>query len=94
MVRFYVAEDGIHKYVAEFSMPPKTVPFGAIEYEDYTQHHDLKRKKLYLNRHRRREDWTDPKTAGALSRWILWNKPSLEDSLRDYLDRFNMQLEF
>lgn len=90
MVQFYIANDGVHKYVAEFDNPHKVVPFGALGYEDYTQHNDIRRKKLYLIRHRKNEDWTNPRTAGALSRWILWNKTSLDDSIDDYIERFNM----
>jgi len=90
MVQFYHAKDGKHKYVAVFDNPYQLVPFGAFGYEDYTQHGDPYRKKLYLNRHRKREDWNDPRTAGALSRWILWNKLNLQDSIADYIKRFNM----
>lgn len=64
------------------------VDFGAIGYEDYTMHGDEKRKTLYLNRHRKNENWNDPKSAGALSRWILWNEPTIAESLRDYKRRF------
>ena len=92
MVKFYVANDGVHKYVAEFVNPHQLVRFGAFEYEDYTQHGDSHRKNLYLNRHRAREDWNDPRTAGALSRWILWNKPNLQESITDYKRRFHMYL--
>jgi len=90
MVKFYRANDGIHKYVAEFDSPYKRVAFGAYGYEDYTVTGNKKQKTLYLNRHRRRENWKDPRTPGALSRWILWNKPSLEASIDDYIKRFNM----
>ena len=93
MVRFYKATDGVHKYVAEFDNPYKVVKFGAYGYQDYTDHHDLRRKKLYLIRHRKNEDWTDPVTPGALSRWILWNLPSLDDSIDDYVKRFRMHLD-
>ena len=89
MVQFYVANDGVHKYIAMFD-DETHIPFGALGYEDYTQHHDAYRKKLYLNRHRKRENWNDPKTAGALSRWLLWNKPSLEDSIQDYIKKFDV----
>jgi hypothetical protein len=92
MVNFYKATDGIHKYVAEFDNPHQIIKFGAFGYEDYTQHHDLRRKKMYLLRHRRNEDWEDPRTAGALSRWVLWNKPSLKDSINDYAKKFHMHL--
>jgi len=51
-----------------------------------------KKKKNYLARHRKREDWTDPKTPGALSRWILWNKPSLDESIEHYVKKFHMHL--
>ena len=35
-------------------------------------------------------DYTKHKndTAGALSRWILWNKPSFRESVADYKRRF------
>lgn len=93
MVKFYTARDGVHKLIAEFD-DGKQIRFGAFGYEDFiTSGGDLKKKKSYLARHRANEDWTNPKTAGALSRWILWNKPNLHDSIRDYVKRFNMHLE-
>jgi hypothetical protein len=92
MVKFYYANDGKHKLVAVFDDGTHT-SFGALGYEDFTQHGDPKRKKLYLNRHKKREDWNNPKTAGALSKWILWNKPTLDASIEDYVKRFNMHLE-
>ena len=55
---------------------------------DYTKHKDPERMKRYNNRHRRNENWNDPTTAGALSKWILWNKPSLKASIADYKSRF------
>ena len=75
------------KWRAEFNDGTHT-DFGAIGYEDYTMHRDDKRKSLYLNRHRKNENWNDPKSAGALSRWILWNEPTIAESLRDYKRRF------
>jgi len=62
--------------------------FGASGYKDYTQHHDGLRRASYLARHRTNENWNDPKTAGALSRWLLWNTTSLENNLRLYRRRF------
>ena len=40
-----------------------------------------------------REDWTSPMTTGALSRWILWKKETLRDSILDYTQRFDITLE-
>ena len=51
----------------------------------------------YLERHgggtttSTKEDWKDPTTAGALSRWILWNKPSLSGSFSDFKRRFGLK---
>jgi hypothetical protein len=64
--------------------------FGAAGMSDYTKHKNPERMKRYLSRHKKRENWRSPKTAGALSRWVLWNKPSLRDSINDYKKRFNL----
>jgi len=66
----------------------KTTHFGARGMSDYTKHKDYQRMQRYNNRHKSRENWKDPTTAGALSKWILWNKPSLKASIDDYKRRF------
>ena len=66
----------------------KTVSFGAAGMSDFTKHKDPERKQRYLNRHKSRENWNDPTTAGYLSRWILWNKPTIEESIKDTNNRF------
>lgn len=69
----------------------RTTHFGAAGYEDFTTHRDLERRARYLERHGRGgEDWSDPTSAGALSRWILWNKPTIEASVRDFRRRFGV----
>ena len=67
------------------------IDFGASGYTDYLQNNqDSNRKKLYINRHKARENWNNPKSAGALSRFILWNKKTLNESILDYKKRFNL----
>jgi hypothetical protein len=68
----------------------KTVHFGQAGASDYTLHKDPERKKLYIARHKSRENWRDPTTAGALSRYILWNKPTLRASIQDYKRKFKL----
>jgi hypothetical protein len=68
----------------------KTTHFGAAGMSDFTIHKDEERKKRYILRHKAHENFTDPTTAGALSRWILWNKPSLRASIADFKHRFNL----
>ena len=72
----------------------KKVHFGAKGYSDYTIHKDEKRKKAYIARHRPREAWdrSGMATAGFWSKHILWNKPSLNGSIEDTSDRFNITI--
>ena len=70
----------------------RTVHFGSAGASDYTQHRDPVRKQRYLARHAPREDWNNPMTAGALSRWVLWNKETLDNSIVDYIQRFDIAL--
>ena len=77
------------KYMAIFS-DGTTTHFGASGYGDYTTHKDNKRKTLYLNRHRKNENWESYKTAGSLSRFLLWNLPTLKASISYYKERFNL----
>jgi hypothetical protein len=69
----------------------QTIPFGSAGMSDYTLHKDPKRKERYLDRHRAREDWTKPNNAGSLSRFLLWNKTTLDSSIKDYLKRFGLR---
>ena len=68
----------------------KTTHFGASGYEDYTTHGEMQRKMNYIARHKDREDWNDYMSSGSLSRWILWNKPTLSESIKDYIRRFKL----
>ena len=80
------------KYMATFyknNKKIKTTHFWCAGMSDYTKHKDRARKQRYMNRHKATEDWTNPMSAGALSRYILWNKPTLRASIQDYKKRFN-----
>jgi hypothetical protein len=69
----------------------KVVPFGQRGYSDFTKHKDTRRRARYLKRHSGMgESWQKPDTPGALSKWILWNKPTFEASLKDFKRRFNL----
>lgn len=72
----------------------KTIHFGAKGMSDYTINRDPERKRLYLKRHRARENWSKSgiQTAGFWSRWLLWNKPSLDESIQDIEKRFRVKI--
>jgi hypothetical protein len=69
-----------------------TVHFGAKGYQDFTMHKDENRKKLYIQRHQANEDWKNVKTAGFWSRWLLWNKPTIQQSIDDIQKRFSLNI--
>ena len=70
-----------YKYMA--SDGSRTTHFGAKGYEDYTTHRDEKRRRNYLSCHESREDWgrSGVMTAGWLSRYILWEKPTIKEAV-------------
>ena len=68
----------------------KTVSFGQKGASDFTKHKNTDRKERYIDRHKAREDWTKSgaKTAGFYSKHVLWNKPTLKESIDDINKRF------
>jgi len=72
----------------------KKIHFGQSGASDYTIHKNEARKYNYINRHSLREDWSKKgiNTAGFWAHWILWNKPTLEESIKDTERRFNIKI--
>tara|TARA_B100001142_G_scaffold80566_1_gene81408 strand:+ start:115 stop:399 length:285 start_codon:yes stop_codon:yes gene_type:complete len=69
----------------------KTTHFGLDTGSTYIDHKDEDKKKAYIARHsKNNENWNDYQSAGSLSRYILWNKTSLKDSINDYKKKFNL----
>jgi hypothetical protein len=68
----------------------KVIHFGQQGAGDYTKHHDKERRKRYITRHRKDLGTGNPARAGYLSMFVLWNKPSLQASIRDYKRRVNI----
>ena len=76
-----------------------TIHFGALTYDDYirlnhigSQSHADERKERYLSRHSKNEDWTDITTAGFWSRWLLWNLPTMNESVKHIENQFNVKI--
>ena len=88
------ATDGKHKYTAKFLKDngrTKTTNFGAKGYDDYTLTGDKDARTLYLIRHKPREDWNDPTSAGSLARYLLWGaSSSFAENLAAFKRRFNL----
>ena len=73
-----------------------TTHFGASGYMDFTKYYKQdpklakEKKESYLARHRVNEDWNDVTSAGALSRWILWSEPTIEQSIKKFKKKFDL----
>jgi hypothetical protein len=78
----YISDKKKYKYYIITNQFNK-VYFGSSNYKDFTTNgNDEERKKLYLIRHQKNENWTRSgiNSAGFWSRWLLWNKPTIEKS--------------
>ena len=77
-----------NKYHAE--VHGKIIHFGAAGYSDFTHHKDADRKDRYIQRHTVNENFTKSgiATAGYLSRFVLWNKPTLKGSINDLNSKY------
>lgn len=81
------ATNGKNKYVAEFEDGKKT-SFGQLGADDFTLKGDEKQKLLFQKRHKKDLDTNDATRPGYLSMFVLWNKPTVEASVRDFNKRF------
>ena len=68
----------------------KKIYFGQANASDMTQHKDEERKQRYINRHKANENWTKSgiDTAGFWSRWLLWDKPTINESYQYIKSKF------
>lgn len=80
------------KYVATFDLGEKVknVHFGSKGMDDYTITKDKEQRDRYRARHKKDLETKDPIRAGYLSYYLLWNKPTLKESIEDYKKRFDL----
>lgn len=71
----------------------KTIHFGAAGMSDYTKHKDNQRRDNFKKRFNKliEKNKNNPFSPMTLSNLILWNKPTLEASIRDFKNRFNLK---
>jgi len=68
-----------------------TTYFGLEGGMTYIDHGDKVMRKNYLARHKVNEDWDDYKSAGSLSKWILWGASTdIHKNIRSFKKRFNL----
>jgi hypothetical protein len=106
LVELVKANDKKHKWEVKLynteTKKMNTVKFGAYGMKDYTIYNKEEgkkiadtKKKAYIARHSGMgEDWTKEgiNTAGFWSRWLLWEKPTIEESLKALIKKFNIKI--
>lgn len=80
-----------YKYMVNYD--DKNIFFGASGYSDFIlSGGDEKKKKAYIARHKVNENWNDLSKKGTWSRFLLWNKKTLDESIKDMNKRFNINI--
>ena len=99
MNKFYLykSDKPSKKYYVEFENPntkkSKRIYFGAAGYPDFILSGDEEKKKRYIARHKKREDWSSPYAgAGVWSRYILWGEKTLPKSIKAMEKHFNIKI--
>ncbi len=94
--------NGDAKYIAKIGN--KTFKFGNKNYRDYTlmssktspfyEENPAERNRVRTNyRRRHKGDKLDEISSGSLSYFLLWNKPTLKASIKDYEEKFNIKIK-
>lgn len=84
-------DDGRHRTERQ-----RTVHFGARGYGDFIEYGKRSaalgaaKRAAYIARHGATETWTRPDTAATLSRYILWEKPSLRTAISSFRAKFRV----
>lgn len=87
IVRLVPANDGKHKWIAYFDDDRKT-RFGSYGMDDFTKTGDEAQRARYRSRHAKDLQTNDPHRAGYLSYYVLWNLPTIQESVKDFNRRF------
>jgi len=79
------------RFMATFKDGTK-VHFGLKNASTYIdKKRSIEERNNYIKRHDVRENFNNPKTAGSLSRWLLWgNSTSLDKNHQDFMRKYNI----
>ena len=65
--------------------------FGQNGYQHYTEGHlDEARRKLYVIRHKRNENWTDYNSPGFWSYYYLWKYKTYKEAYKNIIKKINI----
>ena len=79
------------KFMNEATNRKNTLHFGSSQYSDYTLTNNERRKELYKLRHTK-DNINDLSFSGCWAMNLLWNKKTLEKSIKDMERKFNINI--
>ena len=79
------------RFLNESTGKINTIHFGSAQYSDYTLRNNDEQKRLYKLRHAS-DNLNDLSYPGAWSMGLLWNKKTLEKSIKDMERKFNIKV--
>jgi hypothetical protein len=70
------------------------IDIGQIDYQYYIDHNNNNIKQLYITQNTNINCWTKKGilTNGFWERWLLWNNSTLEKSIKDTENRFDIKI--
>jgi hypothetical protein len=78
------------RYQATFNNG-RTIQFGLRGGQTYIDHGNKIKRENYIKRHTVNEDFSNPYSAGALSRWLLWGDyKTLDENLQAFMKKFHV----
>jgi hypothetical protein len=83
------------KYMVHYIKDGKlqTIHFGSSGYDDFIiSKGNEEKKRNYIKRHQVNEDWSDLSKPGTFSRFLLWNKVTLNASIKDMEKKFDIKI--
>lgn len=80
------------KLMAVFSLDgkQKIIHFGSKDSQTFAEGADDLKRQNYVKRHKVREDFNNPFSAGSLAYHILWTERSIQKAIQDYKNKFDL----
>ncbi len=81
-------------YYADDGKKRKTLQIGQAGAKDFTLGANETKKNAYIKRHQIRENHgiSGIETRGFWSRWLLWEKPSITEAIKNMESKFNLDI--
>lgn len=73
----------------------KTIHFGSDKAQTFLEHKSNQKKKAWIARHKagNPEAWNDKSSPLFFARVLLWNKPTLSESIKDVRKRYGFHIK-